>query len=258
MFPEYVRKLEALSGMTADFRRQGTIAFLDAASAQAAPPGYSRLSGDDLWRLEPALESHGLSSFFIQEDTVDPRLLMRAAVAAARHRGVEIRAHAEVKEIRSRGNQVEVVTDSGSFLAGTAVNCRGAWSGAPVKPRKGQMLYVQPQRQDLLRHVVHAPDAYIVPRSTGKILIGATVEDAGFDKTVAQSAIQALLRAAAQYLPQLASSPMIESWPVCGRERPMTCPFSAQPVCQAFLSPAAISAMESFWPRLRRRSWPIW
>jgi glycine oxidase len=209
MFPEYVRKLEDLTGIKTDFRRHGTIAFLDAPSV---PSVYTSLSGDDLQRLEPALQSHGYSAYFVQEDTVDPRLLMHAALATADNCGVEIRKNAEVKEIRVRKDQVEVVTDSDLFLAGTAVNCRGAWSGAPVKPRKGQMLYLQPQRQDLLRHVVHAPDAYIVPRSSGKILVGASVEDVGFDKTVAPATIQDLLGAATKYLPPLGSAPIIESW----------------------------------------------
>jgi glycine oxidase len=209
MFPEYVRKLEDLSGIKTDFRRHGTIAFLEAPSV---PSVYTSLSGDDLRRLEPVLQSHGHSAYFVQEDTVDPRLLMHAALAAARNCGVEVRKNAEVKEIRTHKDQVEVVTDSGLFVAGTAVNCRGAWSGAPVKPRKGQMLYLQPQRQDLLQHVVRAPDAYIVPRSTGKILVGATVENVGFDKTVTPSTIQDLISAAAQYLPELKSAPIIESW----------------------------------------------
>jgi glycine oxidase len=219
MFPEYVRKLEDLSGIKTDFRRQGAIAFLDAASA---PPEYTKLSGDDLRRLEPLLQSHvsqnhapqshDRSAFFVQEDSVDPRLLMRAAVSAARNRGVELRANAEVKEIRSRGDQVEVVTDADVFAAGAVVNCRGAWSGAPVKPRKGQMLYVQPPRQNLLQHVVHAPDVYIVPRGSGKILVGATLEDVGFDKTVSAATIQDLLRAGARYLPELEPAPIIESW----------------------------------------------
>jgi glycine oxidase len=212
MFPEYVDMLEGLSGMKTDFRRQGTIAFLDAASSAAAPPAYTRLSAEDLRRLEPALESHGHSAFFIQEDTVDPRLLMRAAISAARNRGVEIRANAEVNDIRFRGDQIEVLTDSGKLTAGIAVNCRGAWSGAPVKPRKGQMLYLQPSQQGLLQHVVHAPDVYIVPRSTGKILVGATVEDVGFDKGVAPATVHDLRRTAAKYLPELEPAPIIESW----------------------------------------------
>jgi glycine/D-amino acid oxidase-like deaminating enzyme len=95
MFPEYVSRIEDLSGITADFRRQGTIAFLDAGAP--APREYSPLSTGDLHRLEPHLQNHGLSSFLIQEDTVDPRLLMSAALAAARRLGVKFQENTEVK-----------------------------------------------------------------------------------------------------------------------------------------------------------------
>ncbi|HZU29658.1 MAG TPA: FAD-dependent oxidoreductase, partial [Candidatus Angelobacter sp.] len=97
------------------------------------------------------------------------------------------------------------------LVAHKAVNCQGSWAGAPVRPRKGQMLYVQPA-QAVLNHVVRAPEVYIVPRSSGKILIGATVEDAGFDKTVEPTVIQNLLNLAAKYIPGLASAQIIESW----------------------------------------------
>jgi len=73
------------------------------------------------------------------------------------------------------------------------------------------MLYVLPEAT-LLQHVLRAPDVYLVPRSFGKILIGATVEDVGFDKSVDPSAIQQLLNAAAKYLPAVASAPIIQSW----------------------------------------------
>jgi glycine oxidase len=210
MFPEYVRKIESLSEITTDFRRHGTIAFLNAGAT--APTEYSPLSAGDLHRLEPRLQSQGLSAFLVQEDSVDPRLLMHAALAAARRIGVKFRENTEVKEIHSGGNEVEVLTTCGDFTSHTAINCRGAWAGAPIRPRKGQMLYLQPAQNDLLRHVVHAPDAYIVPRSSGKILVGATVEDVGFDKSVSPSTIDGLLRAAARYLPELASAPIIDSW----------------------------------------------
>jgi glycine oxidase len=208
MYPEYVRKLEELSGIKTDFRRHGTIAFGD----HTAPPGSKQLSPDELREREPFLRSHGQPAFLVQEDSVDPRLLMRAALAAAEKSGIEIRGHIEVKSIRAVENGVEVLTSSGAFAATQAVDCRGAWSGAPVRPRKGQMLYLQPARNNLLQHVVHAPDVYLVPRSTGKILVGATVEDVGFDKTVTPSTIQELFSGAVQYLPELASAPIIESW----------------------------------------------
>lgn len=212
MFPEYVSRIEGPSGIGTDFRRHGTIAFLASSAAATAPMEYSPLAPAALRRLEPRLNDQGLSAFLVQEDTVDPRLLVRAALAAARRLGVEFRENTAVKEIRSVGNEVEVITSCGMFAAGTAINCQGAWSGAPVRPRKGQMLYLQPAGKDLLQHVVHAPDAYIVPRSSGNILVGATVEDVGFDKSVSPSTIDDLLRSGAKYLPELASAPVVESW----------------------------------------------
>ncbi|HKV94451.1 MAG TPA: glycine oxidase ThiO [Candidatus Angelobacter sp.] len=212
MFPEYIRKLEALSGVKTDFRQHGTIVFQD--NGSTAPALYKKLGSDDLRRLEPPLHNPGQEAFFVQEDTVDPRLLMQAALAAAHKSGVDIRGNTKVLEIRSAGSSVEVETAGTTrpICGRAAVNCQGAWAGAPVKPRKGQMLYVCPEKKDLLQHVVHAPEVYIVPRSSGKILIGATVEDVGFDKAVAPSTIQQLLNAAARYLPELESAPIVESW----------------------------------------------
>lgn len=209
IFPEYVRKVEDLSGLKTDFRRQGTIVF---SKSYAAVENAKRLSPDDLRRLEPSLQSHGQPAFLVQEDSVDPRLLMQAVVRAAQSRGIEIRRNSEVREFRARGDVVDVITTAGVLAAAAAVNCRGAWSGAPVKPRKGQMLYLQPGSHDLLQHVVHAPEAYIVPRSSGRILVGATVEDVGFDTTVDPSTIQGLLKHASKYLPELEASSIVETW----------------------------------------------
>jgi glycine oxidase len=208
MFPAFIQKLESVGNMQADFRRTGTIAFLDEI---AAPHEYRKLSPSELERLEPSIHSGGRSAFFVQEDSVDPSLLIKAALAAARNLGVEIQGHSAVTEIRLHGDAVEIVTEPDTFSAASVVDCRGAWSAAPVKPRKGQMLYVAPQAS-VLQHVLRAPEVYIVPRSSGKILIGATVEDVGFDKSVNPSVINQLVAAAAKYLPQLASAPIIQSW----------------------------------------------
>jgi glycine oxidase len=80
-----------------------------------------------------------------------------------------------------------------------------------VRPRKGQMFYVYPEAS-VLQHVLRAPDVYIVPRSAGKVLIGATVEDVGFDKSVDPLTIRDLQNAAAKYVPALASAPVTQSW----------------------------------------------
>jgi glycine oxidase len=208
MFPAFVQKLESSSNMQVDFRRVGTITLL---REIAAPHEYRSLSLAELQLLESSVHTGGHSAFFVQEDSVDPLLLIRAGLTAARNLGVEIRGHTTVTEMRARDNVVEIVTQANIFSAACVVDCRGAWSGAPVRPRKGQMLYVQP-RTGVLQHVLRAPDVYIVPRSSGKILIGATVEDVGFDKSVDPSAIHQLLNDAAKYLPALASAPVTQSW----------------------------------------------
>src|SRR5205807_5992071 len=110
-----------------------------------------------------------------------PDLLLRAAVKAASHAGVEVRSHVAVKKISARDGNIEVSAEAESLVARMAVNCQGAWAGAPVLPRKGQMCYLQPHqpelpgvgslRPELLNLVVRAPEAYLVPRSSGKILV---------------------------------------------------------------------------------------
>lgn len=208
IFPAYVQKLEAAAQMQVDFRRIGAIALL---AESATPQEYKSISANDLLKLAPPLKSHGHSAFFVEEDSVDPSLLMQATIAAAKNSGIEIRGHAAANEIRARNGHIEVSSAAGQFTARSFVNCQGAWSGAPVKPRKGQMLYVQPAT-NLLQHVLRTPEVYIVPRSSGKILIGATVEDIGFDKSVEPDAIATLLRLATKYVPELAAAPIIQSW----------------------------------------------
>jgi glycine oxidase len=210
VYPQFVNILEGASGMAVDFRRQGTITLED--NHGTLPQEYRKLDKGELRRLEPLLDVHGRQAFFVAEDCVDPDLVMQAAVRSATLAGVAIKSSVTMQEMRAGAGQVEVVTSAGSFFAKTAVNCCGAWSGAPVKPRKGHMLYVQPKRAGLLQHVFRAPDSYIVPRSSGKVLLGTTLEDAGFDKAVDKATIEKLRAAAVRYVPELADAPVTTSW----------------------------------------------
>lgn len=210
LFPEYVAELEESSGVKVDFRRQGTIAFLHGAEV---PSPYRKLSPLEMRELEPALETAGRAAFFAAEEaSVDPALLMQAALRSAARHGIEVRSQCAVEQIGRNGGHMEVRTGAGTLLAKTVIDCRGAWSGAPVKPRKGQALYLQPQRPGVLEHVVAAPEVYLVPRSSGKVFAGATVEDVGYDKTVDPEIIQHLHAAAVRLVPQLKSATVIESW----------------------------------------------
>jgi glycine oxidase len=74
------------------------------------------------------------------------------------------------------------------------------------------MLSVVPAEKNFLRHVVRAPEVYLVPRSDGRLLLGATVEEAGFDKRVDPAVIQRLRAAAIRLVPALASARILEDW----------------------------------------------
>jgi glycine oxidase len=149
---------------------------------------------------------------------VDPRALIGASVKAAKHRGVDIASGSAVTAVEiENGRAVAVRTAKTRYAAGKIVNCCGAWAGQvppfafPTRPVKGQMLCVV-DRHGLVNHVVRAPGVYVVPRSDGRILIGSTLEDAGFDKRVDPETIQRLHQAAAGLVPELGESRMLETW----------------------------------------------
>jgi glycine oxidase len=209
LYPEYVDGLEEASGTKVDFRHHGTIAV---SGEHPFPQQYRKLALDELSRMEPELNATERRAFFVQEDAVDPASLVQAAVIAAKRAGVEIRGDTAVEAITPGNGVIEVLTGTERLRAKSVVNCRGAWSGAPVRPRKGQAMYVRPERARCLEHTVVAPEVYMVPRSSGKIFIGATVEDVGYDKIVDPAVIRGLHRAAAQLVPELAAATITESW----------------------------------------------
>jgi len=219
LFPEFVHQVEDESGMRVDFRRQGTIAFL--APGEPPSPCSSRpLDAAELQRLEPELAWQDLPAVFYEEQTVDNRALAAALVAACKHREVDVATGSEVTAINVRNGSVAGVrTTRAEYQAPTVINCAGAWAGAispvpvPTRPVKGQMLsLVTQQHGPILQHVVWAPDAYLVPRSDARILVGATVEEAGFDKRVDPDVIQRMHQAAAVLVPALGEARMLEAW----------------------------------------------
>jgi glycine oxidase len=219
LFPEFVHEIEDESHARVDFRRQGTIAFL--APDEPPSPCTSRtLDEAELRRLEPELAWQELPAVFYEEQTVDNRALTAALLSACKHREVEIATGAEVIAIEVRDGAVTGVrTTRSEYAAGVVINCAGAWAGAispvqlPTRPVKGQMLSLVTQRTGpLLQHAVRAPEVYLVPRSDGRVLVGATVEEAGFDKRVDPAVIQRMHQSAAILAPALGEARMLEAW----------------------------------------------
>ena len=215
MYPEFVHELEDESGTRVDLRDQGTILVSeDGRFPEKAEP----VTADRLHSLDPELRlSQSVQSAYLRERSVDPRAVVAAAIKAAKHRAVDVSSGSEVKTVLVKGDRViGVETDKTSYAAPIVVNCAGAWSGCvgpthfPVKPVKGQMLSVVGGPG--LNHVIRSENVYLVPRSDGRIVIGSTLENAGYNKRVDVDTIESLFQAATKLVPALAGSRQHEVW----------------------------------------------
>jgi glycine oxidase len=227
MYPEFTYELEVESGLKVDLRDQGTIL--------AVPSDRTRHSGlqnlalypAEISELEPALakltpdqESGRKQTFhYIKERSVDPRALTAAAFKAAKNRGVDFSSGDLVTGVnRIDGCVAGVTTIKTTFHAPKVVNCAGAWSGQigphafPTRPVKGQMLCLAAPSRTLLKHVIRTPEAYLIPRSDGRIIVGTTVEEAGFDKRTDVDTIQHLNHTAVAWVPELRNAKILEDW----------------------------------------------
>ena len=220
MYPEFVHELQDESGTHVDLRDQGTIFFATPEQLQE----YPSLMMDcvlpaPLPELEPRLGPVSLAAIYMKERSVDPRALTAAALKAARHRSVDIASGTAATEVLlADGRVIGVGTERSSYSAAAVVNCAGAWAGQlpplqfPARPVKGQMLSLVGASRDFVRHVIRAPEIYLVPRSDGRILVGATVEEAGYDKRTDAATIQRMQQAAIRLVPALAQARMLEAW----------------------------------------------
>jgi len=220
MYPEFAYELETESGMKVDLRDQGTIVFAREGEPHERP-GFAveNLLPSRLAELEPALAASNDPAFYLKERSVDPKGLTAAAIKAAKKRGVDFSSGDLVTAVNvSDGRATGVTTTKTSFHAPKVVNCAGAWSGQigpqafPTRPVKGHMLCLASPSRALLKHVVRAPEVYLIPRSDGRIVVGTTVEEAGFDKRTDVATIQRLQRAAVTLVPELRNAKILEDW----------------------------------------------
>ncbi len=175
-----------------------------------------------LLAAQPWLASGVVGGLVIEhEGYVDNRRLGRALVAACEANGVAI-VHASSIAVECDGRRVlGLRTDLGFVPARAIVNACGAWAAhlaglppacvPPVAPIKGQMLALAVPR-DFVSRSTWVPGAYFVPRDDGRLLVGATVESAGFDERVTAAGIAELLHAALAAAPSLSGFTVSESW----------------------------------------------
>lgn len=237
----FADELEEAAGISIDYRDEGTLLvaldrdaaeqlrFLHRHQSELGLP-VEWLSAYEARRLEPHLSRRTVAALFSQEDhQVDPRRLGEALVQAYLRAGGRLCPHSPVERILMDNNlqRVTGVRVRGEDVpADVVLLAAGAWSGLieglpaevrpPVRPVKGQMLAVQQPQPPVLGHCVWAMDArqfvYLAPKSDGRVLVGATVEEAGFDTQITAGGLLDLLRLAWETLPAIYDLPVVETW----------------------------------------------
>lgn len=216
----------ALSGkLLVAFDREGADA-LDRRRAWQEAAGFdvTSLEPGQVGRLEPAVSGDVRAGLLLPRDgAVDNRALGRALEAAARAAGCRFLTGAAVAAVRVEAGRVTGARlDDGSEVgAGAVVVAAGAWSGGigglprplPVRPVRGQML-AYGLAEPLLHRVV-AGGVYLIPRREGgepRLLVGATQEEAGFERRTTPEALERLRAGARRLVPSLADAPVVEAW----------------------------------------------
>ncbi|MGN6662659.1 MAG: glycine oxidase ThiO [Solirubrobacterales bacterium] len=250
LYPGFVAELEEATGKDTAYEQVGALHVAldrdESAQLRRVHDLQRSLELEAEWlpprkcrELEPGLTPafHG-GVFAAGEAAVDPRALSQALVAALAAEGAEVRAGVEAIEgifergriagVRTRkradyGRSHYTYTDwDAEFRADAVVLAAGAWSGAaewlpqharpPVRPVKGQVLELRRRGEEPpARHVLASERVYLVPRPDGRLIVGATVEEMGFDAAVTAGGVHELLREAYRLLPDVAEMELVDA-----------------------------------------------
>jgi glycine oxidase len=239
LYPEFVAELEATTGQSTGYERLGALHVAldrdEAAELRRVHDLQRSLDLEAEWlstrqcrKLEPGLAPsfHG-GVLAAGEAAIDPRRLTEALLAACTAEGIEMHTGTEVIDGIFEGERLTGVRAKGQsdvhstfdrpldIPAHTVVLACGAWSGRAdwlpgfarpaVRPVKGQVVELRSRdAEPPARHILSSERVYLVPRSDGRLVVGATVEEMGFDTTVTAGGVHELLREAYRLLPDVA------------------------------------------------------
>ncbi|HET8813964.1 MAG TPA: glycine oxidase ThiO [Solirubrobacterales bacterium] len=234
LYPDFVAELEAATGESTGYERLGALHVAldrdEAAQLRRVHELQRSLELEAEWlpprrcrEIEPGLTpSFNGGVFAAGEAAVDPRLLTRALAAAVEVEGGEVRTGIEVVDGLFDGERLlGVRTAAGEGLrADAVVLAAGAWAGAidwlpeharpPVRPVKGQAIELRSRDGERpANHILASERVYLVPRPDARLIVGATVEEMGFDTAVTAGGVHELLREAYRLLPDVAEMELL-------------------------------------------------
>ncbi|GAB5536236.1 MAG: glycine oxidase ThiO [Rubricoccaceae bacterium] len=232
-WPDFARQLEANTGQSLGYRDEGTLVVADDRDSAAALRRLYQFQHEhgapvEWWTidqaigLEPLLSPRLPAAVWSPDDhQVDNRQLVRALAKAVREAGVTVHESTTVTAIvphetrpavrLAEGRQLEA--DVVVLAAGVgAATIDGLVPAPPVRPVKGQALSLRMTGALALRHVVRGPDAYLVPKSDGRLVVGATSEEMGADVRVTGGGLYRILEGAVEVVPAVEEMEVIETW----------------------------------------------
>ncbi|MFP4596792.1 MAG: glycine oxidase ThiO [Persicimonas sp.] len=235
-FGDFVGELEAASGVDVDYRDDGALVValepddtraLDRVLAYQRELGLDarRLSGEQAREIEPHLAPSVHSAVLCPGDhQVDAWKLVDALVIALETAGGEVWNGCAVEAVEQDQGRVcgLRLSDDGRVDASTVIVAAGAWSGAiegipelqrpVVRPVRGQALSLMSEDTPLCSHVIRAPDAYLCPKADGSLVVGATMEERGFDARQTAGGVFELLRGAWRAMPGIYDLEFRDTW----------------------------------------------
>lgn len=242
LYAGWVAELERVGGIDVGYRATGTLLVARDGDDNAALSEVFALQkslGLQVERLrsrgcrsrEPALAPSVRGGILVRGDhEIDNRALVTALLEACRRVGVTYERQRAVEIAGDRRVSGVVLEDGRLLKAGAVVVAAGSWSNQlgglardalpEIRPVKGQLLHLRGRpHSGMPTHVVRGLDFYAVPRGDGRLVIGATVEEQGFDEAITAGAVYTLLRDATDVLPDVVEMELTEV--ACGL-RPAT------------------------------------
>ncbi|WP_437190886.1 glycine oxidase ThiO [Planctomicrobium sp. SH527] len=228
-WPKFSQRLQELTGIDIGYRTCGGLLLqwdnqIEALLEEFSSAGIAveTLDAAQLRELEPSLSSEVQAGVLLieQAQVRNPRLLQALTLACERC-GVTLKSGHAVTGWETDGERIlSAVTPQGKFSASEFILASGAWSeqvAAPlglhleVRPIRGQIvLFNSPQR--IFRRTLEFGCQYLVPRDDGRVLVGATEEDVGFEKANTESAVNNLINFAHRVVPQLERVSVEKTW----------------------------------------------